>query len=287
MRKTVLSYFFALVVSTTLSAQYHELGVFLGTSNYSGELQSKFHPSEYNLSFGVFGRKHFTKYWAAKVHFYKGDISGTDANQQHKGGLRQRNLNFRSSLIEAGIQGEYNLTPFAIREKRFSTVFLFAGVSGFYFNPQAQMNGQWYELQPLGTEGQGSDLYPDRKKYSRFNVAIPMGLGIRLNVNEKSTFGFEIGFRKTFTDYLDDVSTTYPDIDYLLKTNPIVAYLSYREPDYVGTPLDNPVGQDRGDASKKDWYMFTGFTFSVNLIDDKYDLEWEEKYKIFKERFDD
>lgn len=269
------------------TAQYNELGVFLGSSNYMGDIQSKPNPTEYKLAFGIFGRRHFTKNWAAKAHFYKGDLSATDANQHHKNGLRERNLSFRTTILEVGVQGEYNLTPFAIREKKISTVFLFAGVSGIYFNPEAQMNGEWYELQPLGTEGQGMDLYPDRKKYSKVNVAIPVGLGIRLSLNQQTTIGFELGFRKTFTDYLDDVSTTYPDIDYLAKTEPVVALLSYRAPEYLGVPQDNPVGLDRGNSSNKDWYIFGGATISVNMIRDKYDLEWEEKYKKFQERFDD
>lgn len=287
MKNTLIICFLALTVPYLSHAQYNELGIFLGTSNYIGDLQSKLNPREYHLAFGMFGRRHFTKNFAAKAHFYKGDISGRDANQHLKTGLRERNLNFRSTVMEMGIQGEYNLTPFAIREKQTSSVFLFAGVAGIYFNPEAQMNGEWYELQPLGTEGQGSELYPDRKKYRRVNLAIPFGLGIRLSINDKTTLGFELGFRKTFTDYLDDISTTYPDIDFLQKTDPMVAALSYRTPEFVGTNMGNPVGQERGDSSKKDGYMFGGITISFNLIDDKYDLEWEAKYKIFKDSFDD
>ena len=282
MRKATIIFAFAIFLPFLISAQYNEAGIFIGTSNYSGDLQSKLEPTEYNVAFGLFARRHFSKYLAAKAHFYKGELSGSDEHQTFKSGLQERNLSFRTSIMELGVQGELNFTPYAIREKKFSTGYLFLGVSGIYFNPQAQMGGDWYDLQPLGTEGQTID--PDMKKYSKVNVAVPFGFGIRLNINEQTNFGFEIGVRKTFTDYLDDVSTYYPDIDALAAHDPIAAVLSFRSPDYLNKPLPNPVGTERGDATNKDWYVFAGVSVSVNLINDKYDLEWEEKYKKFKDQ---
>ena len=264
-----------------MSAQYNEAGVFVGTSNYFGDLQSKLEPTEYNVAFGLFGRRHFSKYLAAQAHFFKGELSGSDEHQTFKSGFQERNLSFRTSIMELGVQGELNFTPYAIRAKRHSTGYLFLGVSGIYFNPQAQMGGDWYDLQPLGTEGQ--TINPEMKKYSKVNVAVPFGFGIRLNVSERTNFGFEIGVRKTFTDYLDDVSTYYPDIDALAAHDPIAAVLSFRTPEYLNKPVSNPVGQERGNADNKDWYIFAGFSVSVNLINDEYDLEWEEKYKKFRD----
>ena len=69
---------------------------------------------------------------------------------------------------------------------------------------------QWIDLQPLGTEGQGTTAYPDRKKYSRTQIAIPMGGGVKISLNDNLNIAFSFSARKTYTDYLDDVSTTYP-----------------------------------------------------------------------------
>ena len=155
--------------------------------------------------------------------------------------------------------------PFLVNEPKLVSPYVFAGIALFQFNPEANYNSIWTELQPLGTEGQhleGSTIDP----YKLTQISIPMGIGLEIRVSDYSSIGLELGIRKTFTDYLDDLSTVYPDIEQLTETNPLAGALSYRVPEYTGVnDFENPVGNKRGNPNKKDLYLFTGMTFSFNI----------------------
>ena len=244
-------------------AQSLEFGGFIGVSNYLGDLQqTQIEMSTTNFALGIFTRANLSNFFSIKAHFYKGEISGSDANFETLKKVRERNLSFRSQIYELGIQGEFSFLYFGDKGKRVAAPYLFAGISGFHFNPQAQFNGKWVDLQPLGTEGQGT-LGSGKEKYSRLQIAIPLGVGFNINFSDKMNVGFEVGFRKTFTDYLDDVSGAYPDITALEEGNPVAAALSFRTPEYVGHELPNPQGELRGNPKTKDMYLFAGITFSA------------------------
>lgn len=252
MKKSLLLFSFLFTVLFS-NAQYLEVGGFAGVSMYNGDLQFQFvETKESNLAFGAFARYNFTHRIAAKAHFYKGTISGKDANSDYS---ISRNLYFQSDVKEIGIQGEYNLVPRDWNLYDRMAIYAFTGVSGFMFNPKAVHNNQWVELQPLATEGQ-------TELYSLKQLAIPMGIGLKLFASEYTNVGIEMGLRKTFTDYLDDVSTVYPDVAALAETNPTAAALSYRGPRDPSTVE----GAIRGNPDKKDWYFFSGITFSFNLF---------------------
>ncbi len=259
--------------------QYYETGISFGAANYYGEFTEGegLAPSEFNPVIGMFGRYNINRYVSAKVGLTKATVTGTDANSNDPN-IRARNLNFRTNIVELAGQVEINLTPFAIREQMRSAPYLFVGVGGFHFNPQAQMRGNWYDLQPLGTEGQ---TLGENTKYSRYQMAIPFGIGFKMNLNNKVNFGFEFGARKTFTDYIDDVGGAYPDLEELRLENPIAAALSFRMPEVTGEYNDNPLGNTRGNAENQDWYFFASFSVSVNMTD-KYGLDFDPKYDIFK-----
>lgn len=186
-----------------------------------------------------------------------------------------RNLNFKSPIVEFSTQFEYSL----IREKQghrynlrrvrgikgFKTnTYFFLGVGGFYYNPKGKYtDGKWYALQPLGTEGEG--LVPTRKKYSRFSVCIPYGIGFKYALNRRWSIGLEFGTRKTFTDYIDDVSTTYFDNTMIResKGGDVAAYLA--DPSNGNNPGWTAAYQQRGNANNKDAYMFMIINLSVKL----------------------
>lgn len=113
----------------------------------------------------------------------------------------ERNLHFRSSNWELNTSVALSLMPTGARFYQRSRVNLhaFAGIGLLYMNPKAEYNGEWVALQPLETEG---------KKYSRFQFVIPFGLGARFKLDPFWNIVVEGGYRKTFTDYLDDVSNT-------------------------------------------------------------------------------
>ena len=271
-----------LLLQGSLMAQYLEVGMSVGAANYAGELTSNgFRPSEYHPSLGIFGRYNFSPRLAAKGAMTMGQISGSDANSG-KASTLVRNLDFRSPIYELSAMGEFNLTPYAIRNNQGAALYVTAGLSGFYFNPQAQFNGDWIDLQPLGTEGQGSASNPGSKRYSRVQMAIPFGGGVKINVTDRFNLGFELVFRRTFTDYLDDISGNYPDIEALYVENPMAAALSFRAPQYTQEAMPNPVGTARGNSAVKDYYMFAQFNMSFNLTH-KQGLDFDPKYDIFKD----
>ncbi len=261
-----------LVLPFFLQGQYYEVGTYMGTSTYVGDLSEQKFRGKFHAMLGIFGRYNFSERIAMKAGFTKGTVAAEDGDSRFED-IRMRNLSFRSDIVEFAVTGELNLIPFHIRAKKASAPYLFAGISAFYFNPQAQWRGEWYNLHEMHTELQS---------YNRFQVAVPFGLGFKFNLSYKINFGLEFGARKTFTDYLDDVSTVYPDIIQLEKMNTLASMLSYRTPEYTGSFTENPVGQARGDASNKDWYYFLGGTITVNLTD-KYGLDYDEKYEPFKE----
>ena len=89
-------------------------------------------------------------------------------------------------------------------------LFLFAGLGAFYFNPKGRVpNGQWIKLYPLHTEGQGLEGGP--KQYKRIAICMPLGVYYKLIINKKWSFGAELGYRKTWTNYIDDVGLKYYD----------------------------------------------------------------------------
>lgn len=272
MKKLVLLLITALT-SLGLQAQYTEVGAYLGTSNYIGDLSEQQISNEnYHSVLGVFYRVNATKRLSLKTSFAKGTISGSDKFAR-TAASRQRNLSFRSEIIELAMTGEVNLSNYNIRDNKTGVPYFFAGIALARFNPQAQMRGAWYDLQPLRTEG---------KKYSRNTLAVPFGLGMKFNVSYKLNVGLEFGARRTFTDFLDDVSTYYPDVEDMRSHAPLTASLSYRTPELTGEFGGNPVGTHRGDSGNNDWYLFGGVTVSVNLTD-KYGLDFDKKYEVFKE----
>lgn len=269
MRNFTFTFIAFLFLITNVNAQEDlELGVFVGVTNYMGDLSPTHVTSlEYHLATGIFGRYNIDDAISVKAHFYKGEISGADTNSGADSDRRGRNLSFVSKVLEFGVQGEYDLLSLIMAEDRLGSIYVFGGISGFYFNPKASLNGEWYELQPIGTEGQGN-INPDMKKYNRFQVAIPLGLGANIEVGDFSKIGFEFGVRKTFTDYLDDVSTQYPDIAQLNELDPLAAQLSFRNEDYFkGDGTKNPMGKVRGNPDHKDWYLFTGVQLSINITE--------------------
>jgi len=117
----------------------------------------------------------------------------------------------------------------------------------------------------LSTEGQG--IYPESKPYSLIQPAIPFGGGFKFSVNENIHIGLEIGYRKLFTDYLDDVSTNYADYNDLLTAKGLVAVeMAFREDEIPGSNAVYPTkGTQRGNAKQKDIYFFTGINLSFRL----------------------
>lgn len=238
-----------------------QIGIQVGGANYHGDLAAEIVPSETNLMAGFFVKRNLSSHVATSLQFSYGKISGTDANFKN---YEWRNLSFHSNVFELSFLTEFNFQTYGVSvlDKRF-TPYLFTGFSLFSFNPKADYNGEEQVLRDLGTEGQLLDGGP--KKYKLIQPAIPLGMGIKYSLSDHWEVGFRVGFRKTFTDYLDDVSSEYPDFATLSAQNgDASAWLSHREIEKGNTPV--AAGTMRGDPNLKDWYLFGGLTIAYRFI---------------------
>ncbi len=234
----------------------HEIGLFIGGSYYLGDLNPRQHFYMTRPAFGAFYRYAWDYRGAIRFGFNWGQIEGDDAQSENKDQI-ERNLNFKSNIQEFYGIAEFNFYDYRIgNNKHFFTLFIFAGLAGFHFNPLGNLGGNsWQELRPLRTEGQS-------KKYPLWQISIPFGIGIKVNVAKNIGLGIEWGPRKTFTDYLDDVSKKYPD----LNTNPPNGQLGMVMSNRTKYPWSYISGYSRGNPYIKDWYFFTGLTVNIKLV---------------------
>jgi len=249
--KAVIALFFV-VFSNFSSAQTFEVGGFVGTSYYLGELNPGLPYNQTQLAYGALARYNLNARWAIKFSYYKGEIQGSDATG---GNTVDRNLDFKSKINDFSLVAEFNFWEyFTGSKKSFFTPFIFGGISYFTFKPTS-FSG--VELQPIGTEGQNIG-FADRSPYNQYSFAIPFGFGFKYSINERLGLTFEWGMRKTFTDYIDDISSSY----YLVGQN--------INPNNAGEVLSDPTMShdpymQRGDDQTKDWYNYTGITITYKF----------------------
>jgi hypothetical protein len=258
----ILSLFFTnshvMAQSRGIFMPYSSVGFGLGTSNYYGDLAPYRRPvaSTFKMMrWSIAGNytRHFTPRLAARASFTYARIAGDDyimnRGSKHETNIfYARNLHFRNDLKEFSVQGIFKLTPdnrSYDRRPQFGA-YLFAGIALTAHNPKAldSLNGTWVKLQPLGTEGQGNEGYD--KKYSLVQFAIPVGIGVRYKINSRFDISAELGFRKTFTDYLDDTHGAYADPS-LFANDPTALHFSNRTQDRIAVRK----GADRTESLKK------------------------------------
>lgn len=248
-------------------AQKAEVGAMLGASFYMGDLNPDVPFQMARPGGGAFFRYNFNDRFSARANGLIGYVMADDALSSTPS-QRERNLSFRSWLFEFSLVGEFNFFKYKAGDtyNRW-TPYIFGGLALFKFNPCADLDGTLYELQPLGTEGQGTTFYPDLKKYSLVSGALPFGIGIKYNITERLTLGWEWGFRWTFTDYLDDVSGVYANPEVLDAENGVGQGLSVARElaDRSTTPDILNTGRQRGNPTTNDWYSFMLVSVSYNI----------------------
>ena len=270
----------------------YEVSLGLGVSSYMGDLGGNAKDALRYLGYGEFNstllmpviqlgfRYKMLKRLAIKTNFAYSYIKANDANSGEKTKII-RNLSFRSPITEFSAQVE-----FSIIKERFSSMYqistlrslqlssfntyVFAGFGAFMFNPQAKYRNnesyeyEWYDLQTLGTEGQG--IGDNSAKYSLLEFCIPAGIGIKVILSERASLGIEYGYRFTTTDYLDDASNMYYDNVIIAEEyGKTSAQLADRHLDESGkiSEIKYP-GKTliRGNPDDKDAYMF----LTINLV---------------------
>lgn len=258
MRKSIIPIIFALLtLPAAAQKRVQELGLFLGGSYYTGDLNPNGHFNSLTKpAGGVVHRYNLNDRFTWRNGIFLGTIAGDDARSASFS-QQQRNLSFKSKLYEFHSVAEFNFLEYEIGdEKRMFTPFMFAGVDVFNFSPKGLLGNQWVGLQQLHTEAQS-------KPYKLTQVAIPFGAGIKTMLAKRIGLVLEWGLRKTFTDYLDDVSTVYANpADIAIYSGSLGVVMADRNTS--SDPISN-IGRQRGNPRTKDWYSFAGVTLSFKL----------------------
>lgn len=237
----LLGFLFSFSFSTP--AQTLEVGVFGGGSYYLGDLNPALHFNQTQVAYGAVARYNSSTRWAFKLSYTRGKVKGDDLKTK---AVANRELNFQSVINDVSFVAEFNFWDYFTGSKKSNYApYIFAGASFFTFNPKT-LSG--LALRPLGTEGQNMG-YDGRSKYNTYSLAFPFGIGFKYSISDRVALAFEWSLRKTFTDYIDDVSTTYAI-----------------NPDMIADPTQShDAGMQRGDREKDDWYGFAGLTLTYKF----------------------
>jgi hypothetical protein len=226
--------------------------------------------TRYNLGGGF--RYRFHPMFATSTHLYAGMVSGDDAHTDEII-RRSRNLSFRSPIVELSqrldvilwanekVGARYKIGGLKGARPKSDQIYLFSGVGGLFFNPQMRIDGEWTNLRPLRTEGQG--LPGGTDEYSRITLTIPTGIGFKLGIGRFWRIGMEFSYHKTFSDYIDDVSTNYFDPSILLnEVGPLAEFAS--NPAIENHSWFAP-GQQRGNPEDNDAYFLANIVLTRNI----------------------
>jgi len=260
--------FYSRIDAQDAIVQEGEFGIGLGASHYFGDLNTRGHLNRPKMAASVFFRKNFSNYISGRIAATFAQVGYSDIYNSDNEYMHRRNLSFNSNVWELALQADFNFFRFMPGEPGFNfTPYITLGVGAFSYDPYAYLNNEKIFLRPLGTEGQGSTRYPDRKQYSTMGISIPFGAGIKYSLNERFNIAFELLHRYTNTDYLDDVSKTYVD-PAVFPTNPdnsfSQAYLLSDRSYEVGEPIGVP-GRQRGNSQQKDQFITAMIHFTFNL----------------------
>lgn len=248
--------------------QEGEFGVGVGVGHYFGDLNTRARLNRVKMAATVFFRKNLGNYIAARLGASFAQLGYSDRYNTHNTYMYQRNLSFNTKVWELSLQGDFNFFRFMPGEPQYSfTPYVTLGAGIFIYDPYAYLKGEKVMLRPLGTEGQGSSLYPDRTPYSSTAISIPFGGGVKYAFNERINIGFEVLYRYTNTDYLDDVSKTYVDPGIFPLNpdgSPSNAFLLYDRSYELGEPIGIP-GRQRGNSKQKDHFVTAMVHLTFNL----------------------
>lgn len=246
----VLLFFILLLFTNDTKAQKgFELGGWLGVSNYFGDLNTSFDLTKPGVAGGVNFRFLFNERLAYKISLSNGNVRADDKDSNNSFD-NKRNLSFKSILVDLTNQLEFNFIPYVHGSSDFYTPYVAVGLNVFYYDPKAEYEGKWYNLRELGTEGQALG-----EEYFQYSAGFVVGGGIKWDITHTLSMNFEMTYRYIFTDYLDDVSTIYPNIGEL---NSLRGQNAVNLSDRSGIPGFGAQGNQRGNSRDNDKFSFIG-----------------------------
>ncbi len=253
--------FLAVLASGTVRAQASlEVGGQAGLAYYNGDINPALPFVLPMAEYGLVGRYNLNNRWTVKLMVTHAKVKGDDLVSKV---VNNRFLNFTTTVDDISLSGEFNFKDyFTGSRKNMFTPYLMGGVGMFFYTPKGENNGQLYDLRSLGTEGQ-NDTALHLSPYKKYSFALVFGFGFKYSLTRRIGLGFEWSMHKTFTDYLDDVSTNYYLDGTQMDPNNLTA------PEYFSDPsLSHLPGEQRGNSKTKDWFGFTGLTltYKIDLI---------------------
>lgn len=290
----------SLICKKELKAQYLDIGATMGGTYYLGDINPNLHFVGTQFAYGGFIRINYRQRWGFRLGFNTGKLSADDKDFLQVNAIQaslgddfdindpnliyyskvNRGLNFETNITEVNFITELNFFPFFVGSKKNKwTPYIFAGLALALYNPKPI--GEDTYLRDLGTEGQG---LPDRNQiYGNSTFAFPFGIGIKFSIAQKLGLGFEWGMRKLYSDYLDDISSTYyldlygfnPEEGIYYAPNPdnpieIISFPITDDVLYSDPTFSHKKGDKRGNQYNNDWYSFFGITitYKLNLLRD-------------------
>jgi hypothetical protein len=256
----VFSLFFLQAASQSFDLERFHLGLGTGLTNYYGDLeQSEILLRTKTFGVGGYASYNFFSNFNLRAGFNFGKVSAFDSKNKNPSYIK-RNLSFYTNIQEVNLLLEFSI--FNINRFNISP-YVFGGIAGFHFNPYSyDMSNKKTYLQPLGTEGQNNPSISGKKPYSLFQLSLPFGGGIRYDISSLFIVGVEVGWRRLFTDYLDDVGGPYADPSSFTSSKSYE--MAFRTPEI--DPLEAySTSLKRGDPSNNDWYAFYNLTLSMNF----------------------
>lgn len=254
--KKIVFLFIAFCSFLTVDAQRgFEAGGYVGGAHYFGDLNTNFGLKRPGLSAGVLGRYNFNNRVCFKLSANYGRVSAFDSDSDNSY-EQARNLSFFSNVFDGSASLEFNFLPYTHGSTdEFFTPYIFGGFSIINYDPKAELNGETYKLRDFGTEGQFQG-----EEYYSVTGGVNFGFGFKFDLSYEWSINIELGTRYLFSDYLDDVSTVFPDMDDLRALNGETAVLlSDRsvEIDDLEAPIGG-AGRQRGNSDNNDSYAILG-----------------------------
>lgn len=256
--KGIILFTFLLFTSTILFSQKgYELGGMAGASFYVGDLNPNYSLKTPAPSLMVIGRYNFNTRTSLRFDIAAGRLVGKDQLSENSF-QKARNLSFRTDYMDASLNLEFNFFPYIHGSRnQYFTPYVFGGFGFVYHNPRAKLDDKWHSLRPLGTEGQAVG-----DEYARISPALSYGIGMKIDINYEWSINAEMCARQMFSDHIDDVSTTYPDMFQLaMRRGEIAPLLSDRSGERGIEPI-GAEGRQRGVSGDKDSY----YSFRIGIV---------------------
>jgi hypothetical protein len=263
MKGLLILCFFVIALLPGYSQKGYEIGIMAGVSYYTGDINPNYSLKTPGPALGFVSRYDFNTRTAIRFDLGAGWLVGKDKLSENSF-QKARNLSFKTDYITTSLDFEFNFFNYVHGSRnQYFTPYIVGGLALTYFNPRAKLDDTWYGLRDLGTEGQGVG-----DEYSLISPSLSYGFGLKMDFNYEWSFNVELSARPSVSDYLDDVSTTYPNMNQLAaRRGDIAVRLSDRSPELGIEPI-GAQGRQRGVSGDKDsYYMLrVGIVYYIGFL---------------------